>query len=241
MQIQKTTDYGRFSRIVGNREYNPTHLKHLASSILKRNMLEANPIIVNEKLEVIDGQHRLKVAEENNLPIYYITIPNGVNLAEVQLLNANLRTWNMYDYLESYIALGNHDYQILKDFCDLYQLPISIAMSLLEGKAIKRKQIEGIHLFKTGQFKIKKVKQATVLAENLNSVKPYVEGLIWRDRNFLTALQVAFEKVGTKKFLKRFAKSSVKLRRQMGVKEYLRSLEDMYNWHLGKNNQVRFF
>ncbi len=241
MQINKTTDYKKFGTINGNRNINQTHLKHLAASILQHNMLEANPIIVNSKMEVIDGQHRLEVARSNNLPIYYTTLPNGVNLVEVQLLNANLKAWSMNDYLESYIALGNHDYQILKDFCEMYQLPISISAPLLVGAKTTKRDSENIQVFKMGQFKVKRLKQAMVLAENLNSVKPYVEGAIWRDRNFLSALQSAFEIVGTKKFLKKLVKSPVKLRRQIGVKEYLRSLEDMYNWKLRESNQIRFF
>ena len=31
-----------------------------------------SPILVNEKMEVIDGQHRLQAQKELNLPTYYI-------------------------------------------------------------------------------------------------------------------------------------------------------------------------
>ena len=49
-----------------------------------------NPIVVNEKMEIIDGQGRFEVCKEKGLPIYY----NIVNIHEYgydQLDNRNLR------------------------------------------------------------------------------------------------------------------------------------------------------
>ena len=57
--IQRTNKYDLFKRIESNREVNPAHLKKIEKSISEKNFLHLYPIIVNERMEIIDGQHRL--------------------------------------------------------------------------------------------------------------------------------------------------------------------------------------
>ena len=241
MKIDKTNNYDQFSLILGNRQLNPTHLKHLEASILKKNMLDVNPIIVNDDNEIVDGQHRLEVARRNNLTIYYARVNSNSSLPEVQLLNANLRNWTMQDYLNSYIELGNDDYVKLKEFCDFYQLPISVSMHLLSGKTATHAIQEFVHTFKEGKFKVVGLKKAIDMAEKLMLVKPYVEGPAWKDREFLRALQLALKKVGSKRLIKKLSTSGFKIHRQLGTKEYLRVLEDIYNHRLREESKIRFF
>src|SRR3990167_6910002 len=127
MKVYKTTEYDQFKTITGNRNLNKTHLTRLTNSIISKNMMEVNPVIVNEEMEVIDGQHRLEVAKQNNLPVYYTKVNSHSSLREVQLLNANLKGWTLQDYMNSYISLGNRDYKILQDFIDRYEIPTMIA------------------------------------------------------------------------------------------------------------------
>ena len=54
--VFKTFDYGLFKNIKGNRELNPKNYKKILHSMGNK-QLEI-PIIVNEKYEIIDGQHR---------------------------------------------------------------------------------------------------------------------------------------------------------------------------------------
>ena len=74
----QTTDYKKFKIIQGNRALREFHVEYLKKSIMKDNLLYLNPILVNSDYYVFDGQHRLKVAEDLNLPIFYT-------------INANLR------------------------------------------------------------------------------------------------------------------------------------------------------
>jgi ParB-like chromosome segregation protein Spo0J len=64
-----------FKHIKGNRIPNLKHVRRLVDSIKKYGM-KCNPILVNEQMEVIDGQHRLLAAKETNSFVYYIII-NG--------------------------------------------------------------------------------------------------------------------------------------------------------------------
>ena len=56
--VYLTSDLTKFKQITGNRPHNPQHVKRLTSSIKRYGVLQ-NPIIVNENMVVVDGQHRL--------------------------------------------------------------------------------------------------------------------------------------------------------------------------------------
>jgi len=130
--VQKTTDYEKFKFIDGNRKLYLGHLARLAMSIAKRNMLEQNPIMVNENMEVIDGQHRLEVARQNKLAIFYVITPD-TGIEEVLDLNNNVRNWKLPDYINSLVVRGNREMKYLKEFCEEYDLAPSPGMILHTG------------------------------------------------------------------------------------------------------------
>lgn len=113
-QVYKTNDLSIFKQIKGNRPPNPQHIRRLASSIEKNGMLQ-NPILVNGKMEVIDGQHRLKAAEKTNSPVFYIVI-QGYKIEEVQILNLNQKNWTSKDFMHGYAEMGVESYVKLKNF-----------------------------------------------------------------------------------------------------------------------------
>lgn len=130
--IKQTTDYDQFKTIVGNRLVTPGQVTRLAGSILKKNMLAQDPIIVNEKMEVIDGQHRLEVAKNNKLPIYYIVL-EGANILDVMNLNQVQKAWKSKDFIESYAARGNENFVWFHEFIKENKLSVSTALTLLYG------------------------------------------------------------------------------------------------------------
>jgi ParB-like chromosome segregation protein Spo0J len=67
----KTTDYKLFKINKLNRIVQTGHIEKLKKSIEKVGYLKYNPIIVNEDMEIIDGQHRYFACVKLNLPIYY--------------------------------------------------------------------------------------------------------------------------------------------------------------------------
>jgi hypothetical protein len=124
MQVQNTTDYDIFKALAGNRNLNAGHLARLTISISKRNLMEYNPILVNESMEVIDGQHRLEIARQNKWKVYYTIVPSA-GLTEVMELNTTLRNWRLNDFVDSLITQGNKEMLYLREFCDEYNLSIT--------------------------------------------------------------------------------------------------------------------
>src|SRR6056297_1959576 len=113
-KVYETNDLSVFNQIKGNRPPNPQHIRRLCDSI-KRNGILQNPIIVNEKMDVIDGQHRLLAAKEANSKVYYIVV-EGYKLSEVQILNLNQKNWTKKDFLEGYADMGIEPYVKLRNF-----------------------------------------------------------------------------------------------------------------------------
>ena len=113
-KVYTTSDLNIFKSIDGNRVPNLIHVNRLTDSIKKYGM-KCNPILVNEKMEVIDGQHRLMAAKNANASVYFIIIP-GSNLDDVHTLNLNQKNWTRKDFMEGYAGMGLMPYIKLKAF-----------------------------------------------------------------------------------------------------------------------------
>ena len=103
VKVLQTKDYDQFSFIDGNRDINKENLTRIKQSMNEKYI--PVPIIVNDKYEIIDGQHRFLAAKSLNLAIYFIIIPN-LKLEDVQRLNTNSANWAYKQYLQSYCKLG---------------------------------------------------------------------------------------------------------------------------------------
>jgi hypothetical protein len=129
-QVHTTTDYFLFKSIDGNRNKNLIHINRLKKSMSENYLFTI--IIVNEKYEIIDGQHRFDVIQELKLPLHYV-ICKGYGLSQVHILNQNSKTWNMDDYLEGYCSLGYADYIKYKAFKEDYNIGHNETLTLLCG------------------------------------------------------------------------------------------------------------
>jgi hypothetical protein len=93
----------------------PAHVKKLKLAIQQDpETIKYNPILVNEKLEVIDGQHRLEAIKQLGLDVYYVKV-DGLKLNDVQLLNSVSKNWQPLDYAKAFATLGNVNYEYYLD------------------------------------------------------------------------------------------------------------------------------
>jgi hypothetical protein len=91
------------------------------------------PIIVNESLEIIDGQHRFSALKEAGMPVDYIIV-RGYGVYEVQVLNTNMKNWSKGDYLDAFCEMGHPVYIRFKRFMSLYpDFSISVCELLAKG------------------------------------------------------------------------------------------------------------
>ena len=116
--VYTTRDYSIFKRLVGNRDIPESRISKIVDSIQKIGWIH-NPIVVNEKMEVIDGQGRLTALQRLKMPVEYIIAP-GAGTKECVYMNMNMVNWKLPDFIKSYAEQGNENYQRLLKLMGTY-------------------------------------------------------------------------------------------------------------------------
>lgn len=148
-EVRKTTDYGKFKILPGNRDVSPKQVKRIADTMKKKGYIPA-PIIVNKDFEIIDGQHRFSAAKMAGVPVLYIvaTDAKGMDARKMMYIkNQNQRNWSLREFEQSYCRLaesgfyGNRydDYLAYRKFRQKWNLSYAKGISLLGRPGI------GIH------------------------------------------------------------------------------------------------
>lgn len=240
--IKKTKDYSIFKLMGANRELNHDHLRKLTASIARKNLLAQNPIIVNKKMEVIDGQHRLEVAKNNKWDIYYI-VADDANMEDVASLNSTVKTWALKDYVVSFAKQGKSDYQLLLDFSEQFEISIGQSASLLSGEDTHQRASSGfMSSLRSGKFVAWDEKGAIEMGIKLHDLRPHCEGTsVWREAGFIQALKVGYKKgIKHDELLKKLQTTGLQFYKKPTLKDYLRQLEEIYN-HKRRDGKVYLF
>ena len=131
LRVFKTKQYAIFRRMEGNRSVTSKRAGRIRESIESIGLIPV-PIVVNEHMEIIDGQGRFEACKSLGLPIYYMVVP-GLKLADCVSMNINSTQWSQKDYIDSYAETGNKNYQRLKRLIESYDLPSSTAVCAATG------------------------------------------------------------------------------------------------------------
>ncbi len=235
--VLATTDYNIFKYIGGNRHINGNHLERLMKS-MESQYLEI-PIIVNEKYEIIDGQHRATCCQQLGLPVYFI-VCKGYSLKEVQIANSNTVDWKPMDFALSFAERGYKDYIEYLKFQRRYRLPHQINIIMLSGNT-KLGNREIHHEFRQGLFKVSDINLAHSWAAFVFDFKDIYKG--FKKRSFVYAL---LHVIKTNKYIHKEMVSKAKLQPRKLVNcptqgEYIKMLEEVYNYKRSQEDKIRFF
>lgn len=232
MQVKETKNYEMFSTIGGNRPKNQLHLSRLKKSMEEQLLM--SPIIVNEKYQVIDGQHRLQVSSELNLPVRYI-VCDGYGLSEVHRLNENSKNWQMRDFIDGYAELGNKEYIYLLDFMERNDIGLSASLALLSNDSgHKTKSV------KDGTFKVEYKKRGDIVADWVNIIKNYNDRAT--TQIFVRALVKLYNnnEFEFSQLISKIAQQPTALVPCVNVEQYLTLLEDIYNYRSRNKVSLRY-
>ncbi|MCG1919021.1 hypothetical protein [Staphylococcus epidermidis] len=122
-----------------------------------------SPIIVNEYMVVIDGQHRLEHAKKAGVPIEYIVKP-GLNEHDIVRMNTTQRKWNMLNYIESYANQGSEEYVSLLNLLNKKYAGTTVVISVARNQTTST---DVNKLIKSGNFEF------INFEETLNFLKYY--------------------------------------------------------------------
>jgi hypothetical protein len=236
MEVLETQNYDKFKFIKDNRKVNKLHLRKLRDSIAKQFLF--SPIVVNEKLEIIDGQHRFTVCKEMGLPILY-NIVKGYGFRETKTYNISNRNWSIEDFLNAYITQKNINYvryaQLRKKF--------PFEHSILLHQINKARTQSAFREFKEGNLKLTldAIGNISKDLEKIYDFRKHFE--FWNQRSFLLAVLRLFKnsKYDHKRMIGKLEEVPKKVVFSSQMIDYLRQLENIYNYKMTKSKVVRFF
>lgn len=235
--VKSTKDYKQFRKLYGNRSKSNEHIQQLVESLeANPELMIARPVIVNEKYEVIDGQHTLDAAEAAGMDVWYIIIP-GISLAETRVLNSTQKGWRLKDYAESWAKERPAIKRIL-ELHEEYGVAISklVAMSsnqISSGGGGGGGGIRGIAAIRNGSYTFPSGE--VTLMERLAMLEDFSDNYAqWNKDSFVLAINKIIKTDGYnhKLMMERLGKAQIQSRRSWT--EHLRDLELIYNQGSGK-------
>lgn len=237
--ILKTKDYSIFNKMPGNRPLTESHVRNLMDLLGKNNLLKYKPILVNEKKEVIDGQHRLEAAKRLGLTIYY-KIGKDLGYKDAAILNACTDDWQFKEFMKAYVENGHEAYAVLEKFIECNNLNLK-KFYLVISKEQKKVFDDS---FKIGGFKIiDNLDEISQRLNKLNEIIKFIEQVsLLENKKFLNtescwrALYTLLVKqdVDIERFKEKISYKYQSIRPLGGYKDYLQLFTDIYNWKAKK-------
>jgi hypothetical protein len=171
IKVYVSDDYDMFTLSTYNREVSLS--KKLLESVKDNDLTQFNPILVNDKLVIIDGQHRFMVCRELGIPIYFI-ISDDVMVDDASAINQATKNWSTIDHILHYYKRGFDTYIKLMKLAEKYDLHLTNLLAL--GKGSVDKNITVTDLTRAGKFQFRdsdaRVKE---LLDNFQVFKEYID------------------------------------------------------------------
>ena len=233
-EVKVTSDYSIFHRMEGNREVTSRRAMKIRQSIEDVGYIPA-PIIVNEGMEVVDGQGRLDALRQLNLPVYFIVIP-GLELRDCVAMNINTTSWGLRDYVDSYAEKGIEDYIRLKRLIESFDLPLTVVLCAATGvlASANGDAIKGGTLSLTEDFS-REIEHMLAYVQQFKKVMN--EHGVSGKASALSALCFCYqcEKVDNARLLHAFTHHYYRLTNSTKIDDIMRSLSEIYNFNRSKN------
>lgn len=226
VKIYFTKDYSRFKLITGNRNIVPGKVRRILKDIDEGlDVLKYCPIIVNHKMEIIDGQHRFHVAQKIKSNVWYI-ITHEMSVRDIARINSNTDKWRNEDFLKSYTKQENEDYKKLNAFRLQYEFHLNTCVALL---MLGKGQSHGNNMrnFRDGMFKVNFWEKANLIASKVHDMKFFKH---YKNGNFIQSVQLFMDSQKDIDVLIRKAHQQKEMFVKMvNADAYVKLLEQVYN------------
>jgi len=236
-------DFSKFKLLERNRDTGKSHVNKLIGSMQEpRGQVE--PITINEKWEVVNGQHRLEAAKEGNLDHVIVIMSYGATIEDVIIMNTTQKKWNFWDFLKCHShesAPNSVEYQKIKNFLKDYPISHKAALWMLSGN----NHDYGMEDFEAGTLKVLHLEEAQKQGDLLRKVNGYktVDVSIWKFCHAFVKIQNARTASGTKMsmatLMKNLKKYGGKFFNTGGNQDYyLDEMKECYNSRLPKAKKL---
>jgi hypothetical protein len=248
-EIYVTHDYSKFKDLLGNRCVNPRNLLTIENSIIENGYI-LNPIKVNSKFEIIDGQHRFNVLKKMNMPIHFY-IDENAQLKDVQTHN-RMSPWKKFDYLKSFVDLGGEEYIKFDNFYKEYKdlgLNNCISIAKLTNPSTRGESMKSLKNnnkirvrradFIDGNFKFTDYDVSVNLAKKIKSLSSKIKK--YNDTSFITAFIKCSEnpKFDFKRFYEQLDIKPVEYpNAKKRVGDWIKEIQTIYNYNRKPSQRV---
>lgn len=223
-----------------NRAIKPHKVKTLKESISRTNgNLQA--VLIDQKGNIIDGQHRYVACKALSLPVKYTIADNGYKSSDMLELNNNGSGWLASDYASYHAKQGNPNYEIfLKYKAQFPELKDGILCCILENKyTLKDTQTGSMTKrgFQEGTFTVMFESKAKTLFSHLREISTFYKG--WNRRAFVYALihLSNCKDFNWDKFMAKLQIRHVSLFDYPKAEDFVKVLVDVYNYRERKKIQ----
>lgn len=142
MHIYESNDYGKFHRSdKRNRALSFKEHRKLYASMQKYGFLWEFHAVVErcgKHFTIIDGQHRVAIAERLGLPVYYVITDRAIDVPEI---NSTSKAWTALTHIQHFANNGNAEYQKIKTVAAQYEIPITLAAMMLSGNGMNCRNV----------------------------------------------------------------------------------------------------
>lgn len=167
-----SNEYGGFKFLKGNRDINEVIVNRILHSIKEEgvDLLKYSPIIVDQDMHILDGQHRFTVSKMLKRPVFFI-IASEMSVREIAKINSNSSNWKIKDYMNSYLDLKLDAYQAIKELYDIYPMNVVMIASFLMSGHSRRNNIK--QLFIDGLVEVHHYDKTVEVMEMLQDFAPF--------------------------------------------------------------------
>ena len=224
-QQYESYDYEKFSFVGANRELSEHHVTEVMEEITNKDLGDENPVKVDTKFNIMEGQHTAIAYQRLEMPVRYIF--TKMTIDDIGRFNMARKTWRLSDVLNHYCVRGFEDYKILFGFYKKYHYPISTLIILLSGEHTKKLYKE----FKFGHFKVNQsIAEVQDILDKIAEYKQFGNN-VFRHKTFvLTYIDILTHPEFNHDIM--VHKTSVvpdRFKEQKTQRDYL-MLEDIYNY-----------
>lgn len=244
--ILQTQNYALFRLDPLNRRINPDKLDRLYDAAQKKNLLHLFPIVVTRDHVIVDGQHRYKVAQALNVPIYYI-VSSQMRIEDAAFVNTNVSRWTGIDYLDHWCRVGLPDYIRAKEFWEANPfLSFSNAIRILayhgrdDAPIMSHSSKESLfQVFYDGRFKITNLAFAQRGISMCRDFSRWVT--FWKDTRFIGAVISLADhaEYDHAHMMQKMEYLSTRVVKCPDLKSYMKVLEDVYNHKTLSNKRIQ--